>query len=99
VDEHVAASVAYSRNDVSLPQGRFTTDLPRVRVDYSFSTKMFLNAFVQYNSAAKTWLTNVRYQIRYRPLSDFFLVFNDTRTAGLPEQKMIALKYTLLLAF
>jgi hypothetical protein len=99
VDEHLATSVAYSRNDVSLPQGRFTTDLPRFRVDYSFSTKMFLNAFVQYNSAAKTWLTNVRYQIRYRPLSDFFLVYNDTRVAGAIPQRTVALKHTLLLSF
>ena len=99
VDEHLAASANYSKNDVTLPQTRFTTDLARFRVDFSFSTTMFLNAFVQYNSATRTWLTNVRYRLVYRPLSDLYLVFNNTNAAGRPDQRTIAIKHTILLSF
>ena len=99
VDEHLAASANYAYNDVSLPQGAFTTHLPRFRVDWSFSTRMFLNAFVQYNSATKTWLSNIRYRLIYRPLSDFYFVYNETRTAGRRDQRTIALKHTILLSF
>ena len=99
VDEHLATSATYAHNAVTLPQGSFTTDLAGFRADCSFSTKMFLNAFVQYNSAAKTWLTNVRYRLIYRPLSDFYIVYNDTRVAGAIPQRTIALKHTLLLSF
>jgi hypothetical protein len=98
-DEHLAASATYAHNDVRLPQGRFTTDLAGFRVDTSFSTKMFLNAFVQYTSATKTWLTNVRYRLIYRPLSDFYIVYNETRVAGRLPQRTVAIKHTLLLSF
>lgn len=60
---------------------------------------MFLNAFVQYNNATSSWLTNVRYRFIYRPLSDFYLVYNDTRSAGRTGQRTVALKHTLMLAF
>jgi uncharacterized protein DUF5916/cellulose/xylan binding protein with CBM9 domain len=99
VDEHVAASANYAYNDVWLPQGAFTTHLPRFRVDWSFSTRMFLNAFVQYNSATSTWLTNVRYRLIYRPLSDFYFVYNELSTSGRPARRTIALKHTILLSF
>jgi len=96
---HLAASGDYQFNDVNLPEGRFETELARFRIDYSFTPTMFLNAFVQYNGASRTWLTNVRYRFIYRPLSDFYLVFNETRpAAGLP-QRTVVLKHTLLLAF
>jgi len=99
VDEHLAASATYAHNDVRMSQGRFTTDLAGFRVDTSFSTKMFLNVFVQYSSATKTWLTNVRYRLIYRPLSDFYIVYNDTRVAGGRPQRTVAIKHTLLLSF
>jgi len=99
VDEHLAASADYGHNDVDLPEGRFTTELARFRVDFSFTTAMFLNAFVQYNSATRSWLTNVRYRVTYRPLSDFYVVYSDTRASGRPGERTIALKHTILLSF
>lgn len=84
---------------MTLPQGGFDTQLARFRVDYSFNTRMFLNSFVQCNSATSSWLTNIRYRFIYRPLSDFYLVYNDTRSAGRTGQRTVALKHTLMLAF
>ena len=40
---------------------------------------MFLNALLQYNTDARQWSSNVRFNIIHRPLSDFFLVYNDRR--------------------
>jgi len=99
VDEHLAGSTSYEYNDIDTPQGRFATTLASFRVDCSFSTKMFLNAFVQYNSAARSWLTNVRYRLNYRPLSDVYLVYTETRTNGRQTQRTVVLKHTLLLSF
>ncbi len=99
LNANLAASTAFEANDVNLPQGAFDTQLARFRVDYSFNTRMFLNTFVQYNSATSSWLTNIRYRFIYRPLSDFYLVYNDTRAAGRTGQRTVALKHTLMLAF
>jgi hypothetical protein len=99
LNAHLATSLGLDTNSVELPEASFDTQLVRFRVDSSFNTRMFLNAFVQYNSATSSWLTNVRYRFTYRPLSDFYLVYNDIRTAGRPDQRTFAIKHTLMLAF
>jgi hypothetical protein len=59
---------------------------------------MFLNSFVQYNGEADTWLSNVRYNLIHRPLSDIYIVWNETRGPQLTRRALL-LKYTHLLAF
>jgi hypothetical protein len=88
-------------NDVSLPQGAFTTTLVTGRVNVNFTTMMFLNALLQYNTDARQWSSNVRFNFIHRPLSDFFLVYNerrDTRSSELINRALIA-KLTYLFAF
>jgi hypothetical protein len=84
---------------------RFTTNLASLRIDGSFSTRMFLNAFIQYNSVARQLTSNIRYQFIHHPLSDVFLVYNDTRPTGVrtatpaPASRAIILKVTHLVSF
>jgi hypothetical protein len=88
-------------NDVSLPQGAFTTTLLTGRVNVNFTTQMFLNALLQYNTDARQWSSNVRFNFIHHPLSDFFLVYNerrDTRSSDLINRAIIA-KLTYLFAF
>jgi hypothetical protein len=88
-------------NDISLPQGAFTTTLLTGRVNVNFTTRMFLNALLQYNTDARQWSSNVRFNIIHHPLSDFFLVYNerrDTRSSELINRALIA-KLTYLFAF
>jgi hypothetical protein len=88
-------------NDISLPQGAFTTTLVTGRVNVNFTTMMFLNALLQYNTDARQWSSNVRFNFIHRPLSDFFLVYNerrDTRSGDLINRALIA-KLTYLFAF
>ena len=99
LNANLAASTSVEVNDVALPEGAFDTRLARFRLDYSLNTRMFLNSFVQYNSATSSWLTNIRYRFIYRPLSDFYVVYNDTRSAGRENQRTLAVKHTLMLAF
>ena len=101
VNEQLNITANYSRNAVSLPGGRFTTDLLSSRITYDFSTSVFLNALVQYNTDARQWSSNVRFNIIHRPLSDFFLVYNerrDTVTDDLIDRALIA-KVTYMMAF
>jgi hypothetical protein len=48
-----------------------------LKIDYSLSTIMYLTAFLQYNTQAENVNINVRYQWRYRPMSDFFIVYSE----------------------
>jgi hypothetical protein len=99
--ERFNAAVNLQINDISLSTGSFLTKLVTTRVNYNFSTKMFFNALVQYNSDNHQWTSNLRFNIIHRPLSDFFLVYNerrDERTGILLSRAVIA-KMTYLMAF
>jgi hypothetical protein len=98
-NDHLAVRVNYAQNDVDLPEGRFSTELLRLRMDFSFSTRMFVNALVQYNSTSRAWVSNVRYRFIYRPLSDIFVVFNETRAPASGPNRAVIVKSTMLLAF
>lgn len=67
------------RDNVKLPQGSFITNLLRARVNYSFTTSMSLNAFIQYNRDTREVTSNVRFNVIHRPLSDIFIVYNEAR--------------------
>jgi hypothetical protein len=96
----LSTAVNYQRNDIDLPEGAFTTNLVGLRLDYSFNPKMFLNAFVQYNSEEDEWSSNIRFRLIHRPLSDIYVVYNDARDL---ESKTtdwsLTLKYTHLFNF
>ena len=95
------ASISESRNQIRLAAGAYTTDLITARVEYGFSTTAFVNALVQYNTDAREWSSNVRFNVIHRPLSDIYLVFNerrDTQTGNLIDRAFVA-KMTYMVAF
>jgi hypothetical protein len=83
------------------PEQSFTTTLVSLRSGYSFSTRMFLDALVQYRTDVNQFSANVRFNLIHRPLSDFFIVYNEsqftdtTQTAG----RGLVVKYTQMFAF
>ena len=85
----------------SFQRARSCRSCVTTRVNYNFNTKMFFNALVQYNSDNHQWTSNLRFNIIHRPLSDFFLVYNerrDERTGQMLSRAVIA-KMTYLVAF
>ena len=101
LNEHLNLSLSDSVNDIDLSSGSFVTHLVTGRVNYYFSTKVFVNALVQYNTDTNQWSSNVRLDIIHRPLSDIYLVYNerhDSRSGALISRAVIA-KMTYLLAF
>jgi len=74
---NIAMSTSY--NHIVLPQPWGVTNFWLVgpRTDFTFSNKLFLTTFVQYNNQQKNINLNTRFQWRYKPASDLFLVFTD----------------------
>ncbi|WP_460975122.1 carbohydrate binding family 9 domain-containing protein [Spirosoma knui] len=73
----LAASANY--NDIRLPQpwGRTTFWLVGPRFDLTMTNTLYLTTFVQYNEQQNNMNVNARIQWRYKPASDFFLVYTD----------------------
>jgi hypothetical protein len=69
----------YNINRIILTEGFKGTDLFLVgpRIDITLSTKLFWTTFLQYNSQFDNFNINSRIQWRFRPVSDFFLVYTD----------------------
>jgi hypothetical protein len=99
------ASIVHNINHVDLPGGSFKADLTGLKVDYSFNPRMFLSGFLQYNRDTERWITNVRFRVIHRPLSDIFVVYTDdnpvgTPRPGAPEQfRAFLFKYTRAIEF
>ena len=49
------------------------------RIDLTFTKKLFLTTFIQYNSQSENLNINARFQWRFAPVSDFFLVYTDNQ--------------------
>jgi hypothetical protein len=98
----LAATVSVSRDWIEAGGATFDTTVSALRIDGSFSTRMFLNAFVQYNSVTRQVSSNIRYDFIHHPLSDLFVVYNDTRGAfgGLARpSRSLTVKLTHLFSF
>jgi hypothetical protein len=68
----------YRRIDIDIPElGKSTLNLLGAKTEYSLSTTMYFTAFLQYNTQAENVNVNIRYQWRYRPMSDFFVVYSE----------------------
>ena len=84
ISPRLAIEPSVSVNRVTLPVGSFTTNLLSSRLTYTLTPKMFVSGLVQYNSSRHSVAANVRFRWEYRPGSELFIVYNDTRdTEGL----------------
>ncbi len=67
----------YNRLKFPAPYGNDNLFLLASRVEISFSNSIFWTTFFQYNTQRNNININSRLQWRYKPASDFFLVYTD----------------------
>ena len=59
--ETLNTEIRWDGNNINLPGGDFITNLGSVRVSYSFTTRLFLQALLQYNDRTDLWSSNIRF--------------------------------------
>lgn len=66
-------------NRIELPAPHASTNLFLIgpRIDLTFTKNIFLTTFFQYNNQIDNLNINARFQWRFAPVSDFFLVYTD----------------------
>ena len=69
--------VTYTNLGLPQPWGRTTFWLAGPRVDVTFTNKLYLTTYIQYNEQQQNLNVNARVQWRYKPASDVFLVWTD----------------------
>ena len=72
-------SLDVNYNKIDLPEGYNDRELLLVgpRFDLSFSRSVFFSTFVQYNNQINNVNLNARFQWRFAPVSDLFIVYTD----------------------
>ena len=71
--------LTYTITDIRLPEPYTSTRLLLLgpSLDWAFTRKVFLKAVFQYNNQINNINTNIRFQWRFRPVSDFYIVYTD----------------------
>ena len=77
--EELSLALQYNFNHLNLPSATANINLVRLRASYSFTTRIYLQALLQYNDAADIWATNLRFGWLQDANTGFFLVYNETQ--------------------
>lgn len=91
-------TMSLSYNDLSLPKpwGNTTFLLVGPKIDLTLTDKLYFTTYVQYNEQLKNTNINARFQWRYKPASDLFIVYTDNYIT-VPfsvRNRAVLLKYT-----
>lgn len=72
-------SLDVNYNRIRLPEGFNKADFLLIgpRLDLTFTKAVFFTTFLQYNNQNNNININSRFQWRFKPVSDFFLVYTD----------------------
>src|SRR5262245_39939990 len=94
---------SYNRNDVSLPDGDFDTQIAELRANFSFSPELSWNNFVQWDNESDTF--GVQSRLRWIPVpeQEVFLVWNETlesdSSSSAPLSQELSFKITYAFRF
>ena len=90
------------QNEVDLEDGDFTTQVSRLRANFSFTPEVSWNNFVQWDNVSDTFGINSRLRWIPEPGNEVFLVFNqlvEDDDALVSQFQQLAFKVTYTLRF
>ena len=81
-------SINFEINRIRLPEPYNDANLFLVgpKFDITFTRNIFWTTFIQYNSQINNVNINTRFQWRYNPVSDLFIVYSDNYLAGIDDR-------------
>lgn len=81
---YINFALNFNYTEINLPQPfeRTAFWLLGPKLDVTFSENIFWTTFVQYNEQLDNMNVNMRFQWRYQPVSDFFIVYTDNYIPG-----------------
>lgn len=76
--------VTANYDDITLPEPYNNANLVLIspKLDITFTDKIFLTTFIQYNDQINNLNTNIRFQWRFAPVSDLFIVYTENSYTG-----------------
>lgn len=93
--EMLSLEASYEWNDVTLPQGDFTTHVLNARANVNPSNRWLTTMLMQYDSASRRLIVFGRLNFIYRPGDDLFVVVNRSTVRG----RSAVSEYTAMVKF
>lgn len=92
----LTATLRWTRNDITLPQGAFVTNLGSLRVTHNITPLVNVQGLVQYNDLTKRWSSNLRFNWLGTAGAGLHIVYNDTEAFGAigPVNRALVVKYS-----
>jgi hypothetical protein len=78
------ANFSATYDNVSLPDPYSSAKLFLIgpKLDFTFTDKLYLTTFVRYNNQIDNINMNIRFQWRFAPMSDLFIIYTGNSYAG-----------------
>ena len=94
-------SIDFEQNNIWMP-GNENVSLTLIspRFDLTFTKKIFFTTFIQYNTQIENININARFQYRFKPMSDLFVVYTDNYNSNIfgIKNRAIVLKFVYWLS-
>lgn len=105
IGDRFNSDVTFAHNDIhlfvkeTLPveilvKRNFATDVFGARMSYSFTPRMTVQSFLQYNSAADIVSANIRFNLLEQANTGLFVVYNEIWDSGSVLTRSFTIKYT-----
>ena len=99
--ERFTSELTWNYNNIDLPNGNFDVNIGRLRLSYSFTPKILLQALVQYDDRSDLVATNLRFSWLQSANAGLYLVYNeidDENVRGsFKKQRELVLKFSRIL--
>ncbi|HCM77335.1 MAG TPA: hydrolase [Cytophagales bacterium] len=94
IGDRFNSDYTFNHNDIHLMERNFATDVFGARLSYSFTPRMTLQSFFQYNSAADIVSANIRFNLLEQANTGLFVVYNEIWDGGSVLNRSFTIKYT-----
>ncbi len=101
--ERFSSALTWDYNDIDLPvaNGEFEVNVARLRLSYSFTPKVLLQALVQYDDRSDLVGTNLRFSWLQSANAGLYLVYNeiddDTVRGPIKKRREFVIKYSRII--
>ena len=94
LNRHLNIGIDWTKNDLSLPEGKFNVNEIGGRIEYAFNPKLNANVFAQWNTEEKEILLN--YRINWIPKIGSFFYFVINQNISTEGDKLKLTRTTVL---
>ena len=98
IQPYINFGLDYNRTELRMPQPYEDAyfDLVQGKVEVTFTRNIYWTSFLQYNTQIENFNINSRFQWRFRPMSDFYVVYTDNLDTQIGKTRNRSLVFKLI---